>query len=136
MNSNVTKEKEGTSFSYLDLILLILAFLVFSLGIGLLFDSQSRKNNKKDFTVILETVLPVALRDSIPEAGEIIFGEDGETVGKILSSTVSDDVAGIRLEVCCCFTEMVQEEELTVETLSFIRTMKVLSVEENKGESQ
>ncbi len=136
MISNVTKEKKGFSFSYLDLILLILFFLVFSLGFGLLLDSQSREDNQKSVTVTLETVLPTAMKDGVPKDGDIIFDENGEEVGTVLSGTVSEDATGVRVLLRCRLTHAVQGEEMTVETLSFIRTMKIVSVEENKGESQ
>ena len=60
----------------------------------------------------------------------------GEKAGTVLSAVVSDDGAGIRLEVLCCLNDGVLGEEMTVETESFIRTMKILSVEEKKGEKQ
>lgn len=136
MISNATKGKKVFSFSYFDLILLILVFLASSLGIGLLSDSESRKNNQKNVTVTLETVLPATLTESVPKKGDILFGENGEEIGTVLSSVVSDDVAGTRLVLCCRLSGTVKKEEMTVETLSFIRKMKILSVEENKGESQ
>jgi len=136
MISNGTKEKKGLTFSYFDLILLILVFLVISVGIGLLWDSESNKNQKSDFYVTLETVLPEELRDGVPKEGETLFGSDGEKAGTVLSAVVSDDGAGIRLEVLCCLNDGVLGEEMTVETESFIRTMKILSVEEKKGEKQ
>lgn len=136
MRSAVTKEKKGLSFSYLDLILLILTFLVFSLGIGLFFESENGKKSEESVTVTLEAVLPEVLRDAVPKAGDSLYGENGEKTGTVLSAVTSDEVVGFRLVVVCQTSAAPDGEEMAVETASFIRTMTVTSVEENKGENQ
>ncbi len=121
------KEKRNSLFSYLDLILIILAFLIFSLGIGLFFEDKENNQNAEAFFATLEEALPEDLRESIPRVGDRLYRE-GKSWGTVSSVQLLEESDGLRLLVSCRLTQHPEGETMTVETANFILKMKIISV--------
>lgn len=134
MRSAEYKEKKSESFSYLDLVLLLLAFLLVSLGIGLFADAKSKEDAALDYTVVLEAELPEQLKDAVPRTGDSLYGDSREVIGTVLHTELTKTTGGFRLLLTARLEKKPSQEKITVETASFLRVMTVLSAEEMKGE--
>lgn len=124
------KKQSFFSFSYIDIFFLLLAGLVLSFAIAFLTELH-RENRVEYHQVYLSAEVSEAFSHAIPSAGDAVFGEDGETVGKVLSVETEDSNGKLRLKLKCRLKleEPTVGEEMKLETPGSIRTMRIDSVE-------
>lgn len=130
MKHSDNKQTGVFSFSYIDIFFLLLAGLILSVGIGFLAEAH-RSNQSESYQVYLTSPVESALKHAIPMAGDVVYGEDGEPYGRVL--TVSTEDVGnkqiLRIKCRLDGERPLVGEELIVETPNCVRKMQVYSVE-------
>ena len=118
------------SFSYIDIFFLLLAGLILSFGIGYLAEAQ-RSNQSESYQVYLTAPVEEALKHAIPMAGDVVFGEDGEPCGRVLTVTTEEMGNKQNLKIKCRLDgeKPMVGAEILMETPDCVRKMQVYSVE-------
>ena len=128
----LTKQKMQSffSFSYIDFFFLLLAGLILSLGIGFLAEVHM-ENRSHNYQVYLSATVEEPFLHAIPEAGDLVFGEKGACIGKVLAVETKKKEDHLILTVKCRLEgdEPLVGEEMLLETPGSIRMMRIDSAE-------
>ena len=131
---NSPEKKLNLSFSYIDIFFLLLAGLVLSVGIGFLVETH-RENLGETYLVDCSATVGEELRNALPQKGDVLYDEEGQPCGKVLSVETEEKGKNLLLEIRCRLEGEKPEvgEDITVETPSCIRTMQVDGVQPENG---
>lgn len=128
-------EKTGFTFSFLDVLFLLLLGLIFSVILYFVLETPAFLGEEKEYRVELSAYLDSGLASALPQKSEILYDEAGQEVGKILS--VESEVRGnsVFCKMICTATgsDFKVGEKMQVETKNFICDMWIYSAEEMKG---
>ncbi len=134
MKYSQRKEELFLPFSYMDIFFILLAVLALSFGI---YDVAERheKNKGAIYQVELSACVEKALKQSIPEAGDV-FLEDDKAAGEVLSVEIKETAEVFQVKAVCkkIGTPPKTGEEIKLETATGICTMLVESVEKCTSE--
>lgn len=127
---NHSEKKQSFSFSYIDIFFLLLAGLILSVGIGFLVETH-RENLGETYLVECSATLNEEMRSALPKKGEVLYNEEGQPCGKVLSVETEEKGKGLLLKLQCRLEGARPEigSSITVETPSCIRSMQVDAVQ-------
>jgi len=124
------KKSSRFSFMYIDIFFLLVAGFILSLGIGFLAETHY-ENRSRTYQVHLSAVVEETFAHAIPAAGDPVFGENGESVGKVLAVVTEEAQGHLILKMKCRLEgeEPLPGEEFLLETPGSIRRMRIDSAE-------
>ena len=124
------KEKNALSFSYLDVFLILVLFLLFSFAVYRSTENARAKEQTPDLLVSLSAyAAPEEL--FYPQKGEVLYRENGEVYGTVLS-VETKEVGSFSLVVVTCKMQGVRAkigDAMRIETPSCVREMSVFAAE-------
>ncbi len=126
------------SFSYIDIFFLLLAGLILSFGIGFLAEVH-RVNHNEEYQAYLSATVDEPFAHALPQAGDTVFGENGDPIGKVLSVQTEDRSGGrVFLQIKCRLEgeKPLVGDRILLETIGSVRTMRVDLVEELNTEKE
>ena len=89
MKHSENRRTNAFSFSYIDIFFLLLAGLILSFGIGF-FAEMRQETRSESYQVYLTVPMEEVLKNVVPMAGDVLYGEDGETCGRVLTVSVEE----------------------------------------------
>lgn len=134
------KKERNHTFSYLDVFLILILFLVLSFAIYHFTEKSREKESIPDLSVSLSAEIDPEI-DFFPKEGEALYAESGEILGSVESVTIEESGSAGRILITCKMRGVKGKagDEMQIETPSGICQMTVESIEEilksAKGES-
>jgi hypothetical protein len=130
---NMRKKEFHPTFSYLDVFLLLLAGLFLSFLVYF-FAEKDTVREPAQVEVTVKTVYEKDLLEAIPEAGEELYDQSGNKIGKILSVQVGEGEIKKEAEMTLLIPEGAYREGdvFRVETKDCIREGEIVSVKESR----
>lgn len=130
MKHSENRRTNALSFSYIDIFFLLLAGLILSFGIGF-FAEMRQETRSESYQVYLTVPMEEVLKNVVPMAGDVLYGEDGETCGRVLTVSVEEVANKRNLKIKCRLKGKRPNvgDELMIETPDCVRKMQVYLVE-------